>query len=99
MKCPYCSNEMSLFKKHTHTFICEFCKISALIENDVALDTWWDFDKYTLCINFERKFSSLYTLNNVYITEPLIHFDYVIDINPINKQYWLDKLLNLQIFS
>ena len=105
MNCPYCGNKtiksaddiIICFNKFTCT---ECNKLGIEIEfvnviSDKPECIWFKIDNYIIILNIKDNECYLYNKRGPII----LNINTVIDVNPINANLWLNKLLKLNVFS
>ena len=91
INCLYC-NEI-LEYTYCPNFLCEKCGVSIASYNGEITMIDFNLSNYIIELDLIKSISILYA-----DYKPVLSLPYLININPNNKQYWLDKLLKLTTF-
>lgn len=96
--CIYCKNELMLSEGF---LVCQTCPNTKYIygRNNGELKLIWVFFEYfPYCIDISLIDNKTYMFKHME-QDALISLDYVPNINPNNSEKWVDRLLNMMIFT
>jgi hypothetical protein len=98
MKCHFCQDQLYAFEK-LGQLSCKACNIDYYCATpDVNSKMFLYSQNYCISIDFDYNQTELWVkkLGNY---SKVLTLNYIIDVNPANIKYWIDRLNNLKAFS